>query len=98
MGNRHHNKKLRAAVRGAMARTGESYQMVLSRLRKRELEPVARASDVDLVPVDYFGIPITIATFQILGGVSCIVTPGSLPSGPFPKNPLLALAGQRGLS
>ena len=98
MGNRHHNKKLRAAVRATMAGTGESYQTVLSRLRSQQRPTVAGVHEVDLIPIDYFGIPLTIATFQILGDLSCVVTPGSLSSGPFPRNPLFALARQRGLS
>lgn len=81
-----------------MARTGESYQKVLSRLRCQEREVVARASEVDLIPIAYFGIPLTIATFEILGDLSCVVTPGSLSFGPFPRNPLFALARQRSLS
>jgi len=98
MGNRHHNKKLRTAVRATMARTGESYQTVLSRLRSQQREAVARATDVDLIPIDYFGMPLTIATFVILGDLSCVVTPGSLSFGPCPKNPLFALARPRSLS
>ncbi len=98
MGNRHHNKKLRASVRATMARTGESYQTVLSRLRSQARKAVARTSDVDLLRIDYFGIPMTIATFQILGDLSCVVTPGSLSSGPYPRNPLFALARRRNLS
>lgn len=81
-----------------MARTGESYQTVLSRLRGQQRHLVAGASDVDLIPIDYFGIPLTIATFQILDDISCVVTPGSLSSGPFPMNPLFALARKRNLS
>jgi hypothetical protein len=81
-----------------MASTGESYQTVLSRLRSQQGQPVTGARDVDLIPVMYFGIPLTIATFQLLGDLSCIVTPGSLSSGPLPMNPLFALARQRGLS
>lgn len=98
MGNRHHNKRLRAAVRAMMANTGESYQTVLSRLRNQKPKAVARANDVDLIPVDYFGISLTIATFEILGDLSCVITPGSISSGPFPKSPLFALARQRALS
>ncbi len=98
MGNRHHNKKLRAAVRATMARTGESYQTVLSRLRSPEREAVARTSDVDLIRVDYFGIPMTIATFELLGHLACVVAPSSMPSGPFPRNPLIALGRERRLS
>ena len=80
-----------------MATTGENYQTVLARVRCQQRD-VARAGDVDLVPVDYFGVPLTLATFQILGDLSCVVTPGSLSSGPFPRSPLFALARQRGLS
>jgi hypothetical protein len=98
MGNRHHNKKLRAAVRATMARTGESYQTVLGRLRRQDRQAVARASDVDLIPIDYFGIRVTMATFELLGELSCVVTPGSLPSGPFPRSPLFGLAPPRSLS
>ena len=98
MGNRYHNKKLRAAVRATMARTGESYQTVLSRLRSQEREAVSHAGDVDLIPIGYFGIPLTIATFLIFDDLSCVVTPGSLLSGPFPRNPLFALTRERGLS
>jgi hypothetical protein len=98
MGNRHHNKKLRAAVRATMARTGESYQTVLSRLRRQGREAVPRTSDVDLIRIDYFGVPMTIATFELLGDLSCVVTPGSFSSGPFPMNPLFALGRQRSLS
>src|SRR3954453_21794392 len=98
MGNRHHNKKMRTAVRATMATTGESYQTVLSRLRGQQYQPVARAGDVDIIPIDYFGFPLTIATFQILGDVSCVVTTGGPFLGPFPRNPLFALARQRCLS
>lgn len=66
MGNRHHNKKLRAAVRATMARTGESYQTVLARLRSQARKAVAGPGDVDLIAIDYFGVPLTLATFQIL--------------------------------
>ena len=98
MGNRHHNKKLRVAVRATMARTGESYQRVLARLQTQQRQPAARANDVDLIAIDYFGIPLTIATFELLGELSCVVTPGSVSSGPLPKSPLFALSQQRSLS
>lgn len=81
-----------------MARTGESYQTVLSRLRSHGPAAVTPADAVDLIAVRCFGVPLTIATFQILDDLLCVVTPGSLSSGPFPKNPLFALARQRGLS
>jgi hypothetical protein len=97
MGNRHHDKKLRAAVRSAMAKTGESYQTVLSRLRLQR-ENAAPAADVDLICIDYFGTPLTIATFRLFGALSCVVTPASISSGPFPRSPLFALARRRSLS
>jgi hypothetical protein len=98
MGNRHHNKKLRAAVRATMARTGESYQTVLSRLRGQQRPTTTAAGNVDLIAIDYFGMSLTIATFELLDGLSCIVTPGSLTSGPLPRTPLFALARPRCLS
>lgn len=62
MANRHANKKLRAAVRRRMARTGESYQTA----RQRVLEDQQRTeSPVDLVPFTYFGIPLTLVTSEL---------------------------------
>ncbi len=81
-----------------MARTGESYQTVLSRLRAQQGATTTAAGDVDLIVIDYFGVSLTLATFEILDDLSCIVTPGSLTSGPLPRTPLFALARQRGLS
>jgi hypothetical protein len=98
MGNRHHHKKMRAAVRAAMARTGESYQQTLSRLRREKTDRSAPGRDVDLIPIDYFGFPAMLATFEILEGLSCIVTPGSHLPEPCPKSPFFALARQRNLS
>jgi hypothetical protein len=98
MGNRHHNKKLRAAVRATMARTGESYQTVLARLRSHARKAVAGPGDVDLIAIDYFGVPLTLATFQILDELACVVAPGSLAPGTAPKSPLFALPRQRLLS
>ena len=59
---------------------------------------MARAGDVDLVAIDYFGIPLTIATFEILGALSCVVTTAVLSRGASPKSPLFALARPRSLS
>lgn len=63
MGNRHHDKKLRAEVRARMARTGETYQRALECIRaRRRSEP-----RVDLVPFDWFGAPAALATIQNMG-------------------------------
>lgn len=97
MGNRHHNKQLRAAVRAAMARTGESYQSALTRLRGERQTPLSTGA-VDLLPVDYFGLPVTLATFEILGELSCVVTAAGYLPARVPPTPLFALARQRAVS
>jgi hypothetical protein len=89
MGNRHHNKKLRAAVRARMARTGEGYQRALA----RELEerasgaPIAR---VDLVPIVFFSAPAALATYELFGRLSCVLVSSRHHPAPFPRNPLVA--------
>ena len=98
MGNRHHDKKMRTAVRAAMAATGESYQQVLSRLRSARRRAASPTRDVDLIPIDYFGIPLTLATFELLGDLSCVAVSGSGFPRPFPKSPFFALARRRSLS
>lgn len=98
MGNRNHNKKLRAAVRAAMLRSGESYQQALLRLRNVQTNTAAPTREVDLIPIEYFGLPLTLATFEILGDLSCVVTSAQHLPQPFPKSPLFALARQRRLS
>ncbi|HYQ18659.1 MAG TPA: hypothetical protein VEQ58_22950 [Polyangiaceae bacterium] len=94
MGNRHHNKKLRIAVKRAMAVTGESYQRALSRLR--EEQPAAR--EVDLIPIHYFGVPMTLATFELFEELSCVATSVHHLPKPFPRSPLFALARPRNVS
>jgi hypothetical protein len=99
MGNRNHHKKLRAEARATMASTGESYQKVLVRLRSRApRRPVAEAHRVDLLPILYFGLPVTLATFEILEKVSCVMISAHHRARPFPDNPLLALSKDRSSS
>lgn len=99
MGNRHHHKKQRARVRAVMAESGESYQQALARLRAGGQESTrAAAHGVDLLCVDYFGARVTLATFQLLESLSCVVVPSSRTSGVpgvSQQSPLLALAGPR---
>ena len=98
MGNRHNNKKMRVAVRTAMAATGETYQQALRRLRDARHRAAAATRDVDLIPIEYFGIPLMLATFEILDDLSCVALVGSRFPLPVPKSPLFALARRRGLS
>jgi len=97
MGNRNHHKKLRAEARAMMQQTGESYQRVLSRLRSRKhhrLAP-APAARVELVTGAYFGLPVTLATFEILGEVSCVVMSAHHLRYPYPSSPLFGLPRRR---
>lgn len=91
MGNRHHHKKARAEARARMARTGETYQQALARLRA--LGP--RRSPHDLLAVEYFGVAATVATFEIAGTVACLVVSSALHRGPLPHTPLAAIASAR---
>jgi hypothetical protein len=99
MGNRKHHKKLRAEARATMAATGESYQTVLLRLRARARNrPATQTHPPDLLSVAYFGLPVTLATFEILGDLSCVVLSEPHLGQPFPRNPLLALGRRRSMS
>jgi hypothetical protein len=74
-----------------MARTGESYQKALAQVcADRAL--LGRRDAVDLVPVQYFGVPATLATYELVGRLACVVVSSSRHQGPFPANPLIALA------
>jgi len=90
MGNRHHHKKLRSEVRARMARTGESYQRALSRILG-ERAPRGGVGDVDLVPLEYFGVRGVLATFEIAGGLTWVVFSSRHLGGPFPRSPLFGL-------
>lgn len=97
MGNRRHHKKLRNEARAIMATTGENYQRVLSRLRSqrsRRRIPI-QSQAVDLIAGAYFGLPVTLATFEILGDLSCVVVSSHHLQRPFPGNPLFGLARPR---
>ena len=84
-----------------MAKTGESYQQALARLRAQPPEaPLPSARNIDLLRVDYFGTELTLATFQILERLSCVVVPSSRlarasSASASVLSPLLALSGQR---
>jgi len=82
-----------------MAETGESYQRALARLRARTQASTNHLPrEVDLLCVDYFGTEITLATFQILERLSCVVVPSSrYATDARPQSPLLALSKQRNI-
>ncbi len=61
MANRHAHKKLRAEIRAHIAKTGDGYQTARNRiLAARERQHDA----VELVATRYFGMRMTLATFQ----------------------------------
>jgi hypothetical protein len=67
MANRRANKKLRALTRARMAATGESYQRALSQLRAQHASVQEKATGtvaVDLIDCDYYGVSVTLATFE----------------------------------
>ncbi len=78
-----------------MADTGETYQQALSRLRAAKQSRSLEARGVDLLCVDYFGRALTLATFEILETLSCVVMPSSGFPLPLPKSPFFALQGRR---
>jgi hypothetical protein len=79
-----------------MAETGESYQQALSRLSSAYPSLAWQPNDVDLLSIDYFGTKVTLATFELMGNVSCVVLASScrVPF-PSPKSPFLALERRR---
>jgi hypothetical protein len=94
MGNRHHHKKLRAQVRARMGRTGESYQQALAQITAERSLPRSGHSSVDLLRIEYFGVTATIATYELAGRLACVVVSSRPHHGPFPANPLVALAAR----
>jgi hypothetical protein len=79
MANRHSHKKLRAEIRARMAATGESHQAAHSRILalRSSARLVERAAVPDLIATSYFGVPITIAAYEILSHVRLILVSGS---------------------
>lgn len=79
MANRHSHKKLRAEIRARMASTGESHQTALRRiLASRSHERRVEGSGVpDLIATSYFGVPITLAAYEILSHLRLILVSGS---------------------
>ena len=68
-----------------MARTGERYQQALERIL------AARgASAVDLMRVEYFGVPVVLATFEVAGRLACVIVSRR---DVFPRTPLFGLGG-----
>ncbi|MDP8998492.1 MAG: hypothetical protein M3O46_00090 [Myxococcota bacterium] len=74
MANRHAHKKLRAEVRARMGATGESYQRAHTRLATRVS---AIAPRTDLVPLSYYGVPVTLATIEMHGMAVAVLIPSS---------------------
>ncbi|MGA7123686.1 MAG: hypothetical protein WBY94_26515, partial [Polyangiaceae bacterium] len=73
--NRHAHKKFRSQALTRMASTGESYQQAVSRITKRR--SAASCSSTDLVPVQYFGLPLVLATLELGGRPFAMLIPSS---------------------
>lgn len=94
MANRHSHKKLRAEIRARMAATGETYQKAHWQiLGARAKTP--NAGSADLVPITYFGVPATLATFEALGRLFVMLVSSPVRAHPFPANPMLGMLGTR---
>ncbi len=79
MANRHTHKKLRAEIRARMAVTGESHQTALQRIMalRGNDRPPAGPGVPDLIPISYFGVPITLAALEVLSHVRLILVSGA---------------------
>jgi hypothetical protein len=79
MANRHSHKKLRAEIRARMASTGESHQAAHRRILA--LRSSARRGEhtgvPELIATTYFGVPITVAAYEVLSHVRLILVSGS---------------------
>jgi hypothetical protein len=100
MANRHTHKKLRAEIRARIKATGESYQLARSRILSRP--PSLSGARTDLVPFSYFGLPGTLATFELQGVAVVAFLPSSTLWGrgyphPYPLPLMRSLSGTRGV-
>jgi hypothetical protein len=100
MANRHAHKKLRAEIRARMVETGESYQRARAHIVTRKC-PANTCTD--LVPVTWYGLPATLATYETHGLCGAILIPSAKLWGhgypnPFPQYSLLALMRSRGVA
>jgi hypothetical protein len=100
MANRHAHKKLRAEIRARATATGESYQQARARVLARVTSRTDTATD--LVPLSYFGVPGTLATFAFRGVSVFAFLPSSKLWGkgypnPYPLPLLRMLKAPRGV-
>jgi hypothetical protein len=98
MANRHAHKKLRAEICARMRKTGESYQKARASILSERRLPNVRA---DLLAVTWYGLPVTLATYETNDLSGAILIPSSKLWGhgypnPFPHYALLALMRSRG--
>lgn len=79
MANRHSHKKLRAEIRARMALTGESHQTAHRRIvsLRSSAQRGERAGVPELIATTYFGVPITVAAYEILSHVRLILVSGT---------------------
>jgi hypothetical protein len=76
MANRHSHKKLRAEIRARMASTGETYQTARQRILLRSGDPQPPSARGELLQVEYFGVPLTLALLEQRGRITIVLVPG----------------------
>ncbi len=79
MANRHSDKKLRAEIRARMASTGESHQAAHRRIlaSRSAARGIERTGVPELIATTYFGVPVTVAVYEILSHLRLILVSGS---------------------
>lgn len=79
MANRHSHKKLRAEIRARMASMGESYQTAHRRILalRSTTRGIERTGVPELIATTYFGMPITVAAYEVLSHVRLILVSGA---------------------
>jgi hypothetical protein len=80
MANRHSHKKRRAEIRARMAATGASYQTALAKVvaeRGQGKDRMPRSLRTpSLLRASYFGVPVTLAVYEVFSRASLILVSG----------------------
>jgi hypothetical protein len=79
MANRHAHKKLRAEICARMTKTGESYQKARGCILSQRRLPKVRAA---LLAVTWYGLPVTLATYETDDLSGAILIPVHLERSP----------------
>lgn len=80
MANRHSHKKRRAEIRARMAATGASYQATLASVVAERSQSRHRVDSSPRAPsllqASYFGVPVTLAVYELFSRASLILVSG----------------------